>query len=286
MNNLLMDVLRCPICHVQLRQRGAVLECETNPKHAFKCDGEYVVFDSSIDQGKYDEAYSARYAFLWAYGYESRNSGLVESLYRSVSSLVAEALAATPTSEPLFVDCGCGSGRSTSDAAKLAPRGRFLAVDTSSWKLKLAAKILIGTEPIQQALPKDGFPNAFTIRGRGLSNVSLAQADASALPLQSGSADVVLSVNLLDRVASPRNVLDESRRVLRQGGTLVVTTPLNWNNDEVWSQYPDANALLALLKDCRFRVETWFDHLLYRETLDARGSVEEFTTLVAGCRAA
>lgn len=281
-----MGLLRCPMCHTPLRQREKVLECERDPLHTFACDGPYIVFDSSIDQGKYDEEYSARYAFLWAYGYESRNSGLVESLYRSVSSLVAETLEGTPTNELLFVDCGCGTGRSTSDAAKLAPLARFLAVDASSWKLNLAAKILTGAEPIQEALPKYGFPNPLTIRGRGLTNVILAQADAAALPLDSGIADVVLSVNLLDRVASPRNVLQEARRVLRPRGTLVVTTPMNWCTEQVWRQYPDATALLALLQDCGFRVETWFDQLQYRETLDGRGSLEEFTTLVVSCRAA
>lgn len=286
MNTWVMDVLRCPTCRVPLRQRDGALECEKDPAHVFTSEGAYLVFDTRFDNDKYDEEYSARYAFLWAYGYESRNSGLVESLYRSVSALVAEALAAAPTVNPLFVDCGCGTGRSTSDAARLAPGGRFFAVDASSWKLKLASKILSGSEPLQQALPQYGFPNPLTIRGRGLSDVTLAQADATALPLESGVANLVLSVNLLDRVASPRNVLREARRVLRGGGTLVLTTPMNWRTEKEWSKYPDAAALLALLQDCGYRVETWFDQLQYRETLDARGSVEEFTTLVVSALAA
>jgi SAM-dependent methyltransferase len=284
-NAWIMDVLRCPTCQVQLRERGGVLECEKDSTHAFGCDGPYIVFDPSLDHGKYDEEYSARYAFLWAYGYESRNSGLVESLYRAVTALAAEALAATRSIEPLFVDCGCGAGRSTSDAAILAPLGKFLAVDASSWKLNLAARILRRAEPIEQALPTYGFPNPLTIRGRGLSNVVLAQADAAALPVESGIADVVLSVNLLDRVTSPLTVLREARRVLKLGGTLVATTPMNWRTEQIWSQYPDVPALLAVLQDCGFRVETWFDQLQYRETLDARGSVDEFTTLVVSARA-
>lgn len=286
MNTWVMNVLRCPTCRVQLRQRNGALECEKNPAHAFTSDGAYIVFDTKFDNDKYDEEYSTRYAFLWAYGYESRNSGLVESLYRSVTALVAEAVAATQIVDPLFVDCGCGTGRSTSDAVRLEPRGRFIGVDASSAKLKLASQILCGTEPIQQALPTYGFPNPLTISGRGLSNVILAQANAAALPLESGVADLVLSVNLLDRVASPRNVLLEARRVLRGGGTLVLTTPMNWRTEQEWSEYPDAAALLALLRDCGYHVETWFDQLQYREILDARGSVEEFTTLVVSALAA
>lgn len=279
----LVGFLRCPKCRFPLERRLGTLECKL--MHSFPCDGPYIVFAPDADQGKYDQSYSERYAFLWAYGYETRNSGLVESLYRSVGSLIAEALAETSKDAPVIVDCGCGTGRSISATATLTPSGRFLGIDLSFAKLDLAARILMGTTPIQGALPDYGFTNRFVIRGRGLTNVLLAQADALALPLEDGSADLVLSVNLLDRVPDPRAAIHEARRVLRPGGALVLTTPLNWTNARLWDDYPDATAMSSLLVSCGFSITTWFDQLLYREILDARGSVEEFTTFVASGRA-
>jgi SAM-dependent methyltransferase len=284
MNSHLFPILRCPACHAPLRQRPGALECEKHEEHVFSCSGSYIVF-SSVDPGKYDAAYAERYAFLWAYGYETRNSGLVESLYRGVGALAAEAIAEMRVSNPVVVDCGCGVGRVIADAAIFAPSAQFLGVDLSPAKLNLASEILLGTKPVERSLPEFGFTNQLAIRSRNLTNVLLAQANALSLPIESASADLVLSVNLLDRVENPKSVIQEQRRVLRPGGTLILTTPLNWTNARLWMEYPGATSLVAVVEQCGFNVRTWFDQLLYREILDARGSVEEFTTLVVSAQA-
>lgn len=284
MNDRLIALLRCPICGGPLeRPRPDSLECAK--AHAFRCDGPYIVFAKDPDEGRYNKSYSERYAFLWAYGYETRHSGLVESLYRSAAALIAEALAETGKNDPVVVDFGCGTGRTIADAAGLTPAGSFVGLDLSSAKLDLAARIVRGPHAVESTLPGYGFPDPLTIRGRGLTNVILAQADALKAPVADNSADLVVCVNLLDRVEDPRRVLQEARRVLRSGGALILTTPLNWDSAELWNKYPGASALLAVLEGCGFSVRTWFDQLLYREILDARGSVEEFATLVVSGRA-
>jgi len=50
-------------------------------------------------------------------------------------------------------------------------------------------------------------------------------SDASALPLADGSVDVVLSLELLEHVLEPAVVLGELARVLRPGGTVMVSVP-------------------------------------------------------------
>ena len=50
-------------------------------------------------------------------------------------------------------------------------------------------------------------------------------ADARALPLADASADTVLLVEVLEHVAQPERALSEALRVLRPGGTLVVSVP-------------------------------------------------------------
>jgi SAM-dependent methyltransferase len=235
---------------------------------------------------QYNEEYSARYAFLWAYGGESRNSGLAEGPYRSASSLVMEALTRMGIGNPVVVDCGCGTGRTTGDIARLFPGGSFLAVDASPWQLRWASRILTSTGPIQYSRPAMGFTQTLAIEGRALSNVLLAQADAAKLPLESGCADVVVSVNLLDRVPDPRVTIAEFRRALRPGGVMVFTTPMNWMTASDWERYgPGAAKLLAVVRECGFAIDTWFDELQYSEIQDGRGLVHHLATLVLSARA-
>ena len=277
----LADVLRCPLCRSPFERRPTALHCKEKSDHIFAFERPYPVFAPDIDQGKYDEAYAARYAFLWAYGYEARHSGLVESLYRSVSALAGELLALVQRDSPVIIDCGCGTGRCIADASALTPSGCFVGVDASFAKLDLADRILRGSAPVEGELRDCGFDTRFKIRVRGLANVFLLQADALRLPVADAAADLFLCINLLDRVeGGPRSALLEARRALRAGGGLVLTTPMNWTTSEIWRDYPDADSLLALITECGFEVATWFDELSYREILDGRGSFEEFSTLV------
>jgi SAM-dependent methyltransferase len=59
---------------------------------------------------------------------------------------------------------------------------------------------------------------------RVLPNVDFA-SDASALPLADGSVDLVLSLELVEHVPEPAAVLSEIARVLRPGGTVILSVP-------------------------------------------------------------
>ncbi|HXY26786.1 MAG TPA: class I SAM-dependent methyltransferase [Acidimicrobiales bacterium] len=59
---------------------------------------------------------------------------------------------------------------------------------------------------------------------RPFANVDLL-ADGTALPFASRSADAVLLLEVLEHVARPRELLAEARRVLKPGGTVVVSVP-------------------------------------------------------------
>jgi SAM-dependent methyltransferase len=62
--------------------------------------------------------------------------------------------------------------------------------------------------------------------------VSILDADATALPIPDGCADAVLLLDVIEHIARPELVLDEAQRVLRPGGTVVVSvphhSPLGW----------------------------------------------------------
>lgn len=53
-------------------------------------------------------------------------------------------------------------------------------------------------------------------------------SDLEDLPVPERSVDVVLSINVLEHVADPLQVLRECHRVLRPGGTLLLVAPQSW----------------------------------------------------------
>ena len=52
------------------------------------------------------------------------------------------------------------------------------------------------------------------------------------LPLDAGSFDTVLSTQVLEHVADPRAYLAECARVLRAGGVLLLSVPMQWRHHE------------------------------------------------------
>jgi SAM-dependent methyltransferase len=278
----LAAVFRCPVagCRQPLSATGAAFVCAN--AHAVAREGDVLQF-STPDVGKYEPSYAARYAGLWAYGYETLHSGLDEALYRTVSSFVAEALADVPGS-PLIIDAGCGVGRILGDCAALARRGTVIGFDASPAMLAQTAKIVLGNEPVAISLPDCGFP-ALRIAPRGADNVVLARADVEDLPLHDGCADLALSVNIVDRLPhGPERAFAECSRILKPGGTLVFTDPFNWIQPRLWETYGDAATILRLIEHAGFTIQTWFDDLLYFEILDARGSRDQFRTLAVKAR--
>ncbi len=263
----------CPVCGAPLEPAAeSGLRCTGAKRHAFPHHA-----------GKYDPAYAARYAALWAFGFETVHLGLDEPLYRTVSSLVAESLAGRGEAgpPPVIVDAGCGVGRVATDCAALAPGGRVVAADLSPAMLDLARRIGRGDGPVEIDLSHLGFAGPLSIPPRPRPNLDLLRADVEELPLADGCADLALSVNVVDRLpAGPERTIRECHRVLRRGGRLIFTDPFNWTEARLWRAYPNAEAVREFIESCGFSIDTWFDSLPYREILDRRGSVEEFRTLV------
>ncbi|MCU1451283.1 MAG: Methyltransferase type 11 [Acidimicrobiales bacterium] len=99
------------------------------------------------------------------------------------------------------LDIGCGTGRSTRDAARAATSGSALGVDLSGPMLELARA---------------------RTNAEGLTNVRFEQADAQVHPFDEGSVDVVISsfgaMFFNDPVAAFTNI----GRAVRPGGRLAV----------------------------------------------------------------
>ncbi len=95
----------------------------------------------------------------------------------------------------VIVDVGCGTGLLL---AEMQHYTRRIGIDTSEEILKLSP---YGDE------------------------VELIHADATALPLERGSVDTVLLLDVLEHLDREAEVLGEVRAVLKEGGRVVATVP-------------------------------------------------------------
>jgi arsenite methyltransferase len=127
----------------------------------------------------------------------------IEGLYRIRDAvrrrrLVREALGAGPGERVL--DAGCGPGYYCAEIAEeVGPEGAVVGVDSSAPMLALAER-----------------------RCAGHPNVALREGDVLALPVEDGSVDAAVCVQVLEYVADATAALAELRRCLRPGGRAVV----------------------------------------------------------------
>ena len=99
----------------------------------------------------------------------------------------------------VIVDLGCGDGSALAVAAGHNPAHRFAGIDWSGDALRRA-------------------------QARGLTVVRGAAA-APGLPVADGVADVVIMSELIEHLVDPDGAIAEVRRVLRPGGSLLLSTP-------------------------------------------------------------
>jgi 2-polyprenyl-3-methyl-5-hydroxy-6-metoxy-1,4-benzoquinol methylase len=98
-----------------------------------------------------------------------------------------------------IVDVGCGDGMATYVAARANPGHRFVGLDWS-------------VDALRQA------------QSRGLDLVR-AEVGSACLPIASDCADVVIMSELIEHLVDPDTALDEAWRMLKPGGTLLLSTP-------------------------------------------------------------
>jgi SAM-dependent methyltransferase len=160
---------------------------------------------------------------------------------------------AAPGPSGTIVDVGCGNGLYLAELARRGFGGRVLGLDLSPGMLAAARDRLGGlAAAIGAAASSLGGPSAgpggpsaspggatatpdASIASRDASiasrdgaptgpptAVALASADATALPLRDGAADLALAMHMLYHVPDPADALRELRRVTRPGGRVVI----------------------------------------------------------------
>ena len=106
----------------------------------------------------------------------------------------------------------------------LAPSGEERALDVGTG----AGEVAIALAPfVREVVGIDIVPELLAEgRKRAPANVELLEADATALPFDRGSFDIVATARTLHHVPRPELVLAEMNRVLRVGGTMLVVDQL------------------------------------------------------------
>lgn len=146
------------------------------------------------------------------------------------------------------LEIGGGTGLFTATAARLVqPDGHVISIEVQRGMLRH----LVGR-----------------VRAAGVGNILVQQADAAALPLQTGSVDVVYLIAVLPMVPDKARVLGEIRRVLRPDGLLAVSEEL------LAPEYVSASVTTRWLRSAGFEVtatrrERWCYMVLARPAATA-----------------
>jgi SAM-dependent methyltransferase len=134
--------------------------------------------------------------------------------YRARRELVAEVLGARVEMGDVALDVGCGTG------------------EVMSLLRRAGATTVVGTDLSPHALVHA----AARDRDGGDRRGPLLAARAEQLPFPTARVDVVVSLEVIEHVDSDLAALGEYRRVLRPGGTLLVTVPAY---ESLWSSHDD-----------------------------------------------
>lgn len=120
---------------------------------------------------------------------------------------------AAPSPGEAIADVGCGNGAYLARLARRGFAGRVIGADLSFGMLEAARR---GMRTVHAARAADGASAA-------AGGAALVAADAAALPLRDGCADLTFANHMLYHVPDPAAAVRELRRVTRPGGRVVVT---------------------------------------------------------------
>jgi len=127
---------------------------------------------------------------------------------------------AAPAAGETVCDVGCGNGMYLAELARRGFAGRVLGLDLSPGMLAAARERLTSADPAT-SMESASAPGA-QATASSASKVELLAADATALPLRDGTADLTLALHMLYHVPDPSLAIRELRRVTRPGGRVVI----------------------------------------------------------------
>ena len=154
----------------------------------------------------------------------------VPNFPRALAELAIAAMAERPARRAL--DLGCATGRASFELARHFDR--VTGIDFSARFISLGVQ-LAEQGALRYTLADEG--ELVSYRERRLSDLGLAsvcqkvdfvQGDACNLKAIHTGYDLILAANLIDRLHSPRQMLESIHQRLNPGGLLMITSPYTW----------------------------------------------------------
>lgn len=232
---------------------------------------------------KYEKNYLYQdlYTGVYAYGYQTMHTGGCESLYRTIDSIILSNL--NRGQEYLFLDLGCGTGRTLYDLAPLYPESWFVGLDFSYNMLRRANQILLENNlpPVDLSSPFGSNSSNLKVEMKKITNLNLIQGSALDIPFNDESFDCLTNTFLIDRTKEQvEKNIQESVRVLKKGGLFILTDPLNFESADDWLKFESKDKIVDLIRESGIEVQEYFNDLVFRELKDVTGSYTDFRTLV------
>ena len=130
---------------------------------------------------------------------------------------------------PTALEVGCSVGASAFELARICTRVE--ASDYSSSFISAARKLQSTGELLTERILEGTVTSPFVARVPSeinRSRVGFSVQDATDLPSDIGTYDVVLAANLICRLPDPGAFLTRAVSLVKQGGQLLLTTPFTW----------------------------------------------------------
>lgn len=178
---------------------------------------------------------------------------LAERSNRKANAAAAARVAELVPAGARVLDCAAGTGEFSLAAAKRA--GSVLCTDLSEAMLRCAAR---------------------KARKRGLSNLTFAPRDVTALTDPDGAFDVVIAANVLHLLNEPEQAVRELWRVTAPGGRLILPTYLQGMAEAAYG------AVIKIYEGVGFHYEHAFTPETYRVFLERLGLGRVTVEVISG----
>ncbi len=192
----LLGNLCCPVCRGTLGQESSGLQCGVCKRQYEIVAGIPILLEPSLaNAGGFD--YLGHYQKdAEVFDYFEEQTGATEHSERRLREYVLSTLPTTATS---FLDVGCGSA--------------WLAKALMKRNVSLCSMdaTVINCKKALERYPFSGH--------------TAAVADAFRLPFLDGSFDCVVSTEVIEHVVNPEAFVTELLRVVKPGGSLIISTP-------------------------------------------------------------
>ena len=211
---------------------------------------------------------------------------LTEDFYQCLLELIRQEKLVTPNTTVL--DIGCGLGRMTLEMARFDDVDHAIGLDSSALMIEEATKLANSQQsqiPIKLNLVGGKTTNAKIGLDWTVDNCDFMVGDAQQLALQEGAFDLVLCLNVIDRVPKPTKVIEQIFRVLKSGGYLVITDPYDWKKSPItqreywitdmaelfshnskWQQVQEVDGIPFVMRSTSRQIVAYMNHcLIYRK---------------------